>query len=120
MRVANPTARQGEDLASEYLKRRGYRVIDRNFRIRYGEIDIVAIEDRTLVFIEVKTRTTDEFGSPFEAITPWKLKQLIRSAQYYKLTHPSLPEQLRIDAIAVTIMPSGLPLVELRKNISGF
>lgn len=126
MKVVNPTAKKGEDIASEYLLRNGYKIIERNFRKRYGEIDVVALDpsagsgQEVLVFVEVKTRTSDQFGNPLEAITPWKLRSLVRSAQYYKLINPKLPEQLRIDAVAVTLVGDKLFHIELVKNITGF
>src|SRR5882724_1834526 len=93
----------GEDLAVSYLIKHGYQIIEQNFRIRGGEIDIVALEKDTLVFVEVKTRSSAEFGSPLEAITYWKLKSLIKTAQFYKLKHPKLPDAMRIDAVAILL-----------------
>lgn len=109
----------GEDLASKFLRDKGYILIERNFRSIYGEIDIVAQDGDVLVFIEVKTRTDNQFGSALEAITPWKIKKIIRTAQYYKIIHPQLPEQLRIDAVTIDFCQSGGPKVELYKNITG-
>lgn len=110
----------GEDIAVEYLKKQGFKIIDRNFRIRGGEIDIVAIDGETLAFIEVKTRSSSEFGTPLEAITPWKLRALIRSAEFYKIKHPRLPEAMRIDAVAVILdNQNNAVSIELVKNISG-
>lgn len=126
MKIANPTAKLGEDKACEYLKKLGFKIIDRNFRKGYGEIDIVAIdsskknEGEVLVFIEVKTRTSNQFGSPLEAITYWKLKSLIKTAQFYKMLHPKLPDGLRIDAISVILNENETQSIELMKNISGF
>lgn len=125
MKISNPTAILGENKACEYLKKLGFKILERNFRKGYGEIDIVAIEKtkkngKILVFIEVKTRTSNQFGSPLEAITYWKLKTLIKTAQYYKLTHPNLPESMRIDAIAVLLNGNEVKSIELIRNISGF
>lgn len=121
MRVVNPTALIGEEYASKFLIKKGYKIIERNFRERFGEIDIVAKEGDTLVFVEVKTRKSSQFGSPLEAITPWKLRSVIKTAQYYKLTHPSLPDRLRIDAVAIKLSDGGnVEDIELVKNISGF
>lgn len=126
MKIANPTALLGEDKACNYLQKKGYKIIERNFRKGYGEIDIVAIDPSTssgqiLVFVEVKTRTSDQFGSPLEAITFWKLKSLIKTAQYYKMTHPKLPDSLRIDAVSVILSEDNkVESIELAKNISGF
>ena len=120
MRLANPIASLGEDKACEYLRKNGYKIVERNFRKGYGEIDIVAIHENTLVFIEVKTRTSNSFGSPLEAINYWKLKSLIKTAQYYKMTHRNLPESLRIDAVSVILSGNDVKSIELTKNISGF
>lgn len=124
MKIVNPTAKLGEDKACEYLRKLGFKIIERNFRKGYGEIDIVAIEEtkdgRVLVFIEVKTRTSNQFGTPLEGITYWKLKTLIHTAQYYKLTHQNLPESLRIDTVAVILNGNEVKNIELIKNISGF
>lgn len=126
MRISNSTAKLGEDKACEYLKKIGFKIIERNFRKGYGEIDIIAIDSsekngkETLVFVEVKTRTSNQFGSPLEAITYWKLRTLVKMAQFYKLTHRNLPESLRIDAVSVILNGNEVQNIELTKNISGF
>lgn len=113
----------GEEYACRYLRQHNYHILERNFRTRYGEIDIIAI-DRSeatpiLSFIEVKTRVSAKFGSPLEAIGLYKLQALTRTAQYYQLTHPHLPKQLRIDALAITMTSEGkIASVNLVKNIS--
>ena len=117
----------GEDIASRYLLNRGFDVLCRNYRKKYGEIDIIGIDsssnqhEKVLAFIEVKTRKSNSFGSPLEAITPWKLKSLIKAAQFYKLIHPNLPDSMRVDAVAVTLgINNKVGNIELIKNISGF
>lgn len=117
MYIPNPTARLGEKLAGEFLEKHGYKIIERNFRKGYGEIDIVAIEADTLVFVEVKTKTSNTFGTPFEAITPFKIKALERTAMFYKKLHPELPEALRIDAVSVILSKGEDVKIELIKNI---
>lgn len=109
----------GERIAVEYLKKKGFKIIDRNFRIRGGEIDIIAIDGDVLSFIEVKTRRSNEFGTPLEAITPWKMRALIKSAEFYKMKHPNLPESMRIDAVGIVLDHAGKATsIELVKNIS--
>lgn len=109
----------GEDFAVSYLKRQGFRILTRNFRIRGGEIDIIAIDKDTLVFIEVKTRTSNQFGTPLEAISYFKLKSLVKTAQFYKLQHRNLPELMRIDAVSVEIDANNQLLnIELVKSIT--
>ncbi len=111
--------KRGEDIATDFLIKKGYRIVERNFRIKGGEIDIIATHRNILVFIEVKTRLTSEFGTPLEAITYWKLKALIKTSQYYKLTHKNLPDSLRIDAIGVDFSSSSVyPNIEHIENIT--
>jgi len=94
----------GEEIAEEYLRRHGYEILERNFRSRrWGEIDIVAIEDDVLVFVEVKARVGSKYGQPVEAVTPFKLRALKRAGQYYKMKHPNLPEALRIDVVGIML-----------------
>jgi putative endonuclease len=120
VKIVNPTAKLGEDKACEYLRKLGFKIIERNYRKTYGEIDIVAIEKNVLAFIEVKTRTSNQFGSPLEAITYFKLKSLIKTAEYYKMTHKNLPESLRIDAVSVILNGDRVESIDLMRNISGF
>lgn len=109
---------RGEDLASSYLEREGYQIIERNFHSRVGEIDIVALDQDTLVFVEVKTRWSKAFGHPAEAVTPSKIQSITKTANYYKLLHPDLPEEMRIDVVAVDFEEK-TPAIELIKNVSG-
>lgn len=114
----------GESLATQYLLKKGYKILQRNFKARYGEIDIVAIDssqkESVLVFIEVKTRSSSQFGTPLEAITSWKLRSVIKTAEFYKLTHRNLPESLRIDAVSVLVNTDGSSKIDHIENISGF
>ncbi len=118
MKNLNPTAALGERLAAKFLKDKDYKIIERNFRKGYGEIDIIAIKDKVLVFIEVKTRTTNLYGSPLEQISYFKLKTLIKTAQYYRALNPRLPESLRIDAISVILDENSAKSIEHIENIS--
>lgn len=111
------TGKLGEEIASSFLQKQGYKIIERNFQKKHGDIDIVALDGDTLVFVEVKTRKSKEFGGAAGAITPWKIKTLIRSAQLYKMLHPKLSEILRIDVVAIDYI-NGVPQVELIKNIT--
>lgn len=119
MRIANPIGVRGEHAACEFLRKKGYTIIERNYRKQYVEIDVIALHNNTLVFVEVKTRTSDAFGSPFEAIAPWKVKALVKLGQYYKLTHPKLPNSLRFDAIGVMMNGSRIETIEHLENITG-
>ena len=115
---------RGEQYAVEFLVSKGFQIIERNFRIRGGEIDIIAIEtdpydEKTLVFLEVKTRSSGDYGAPLEAIGYYKMRALIKATQFYKMKHPKLPDLMRIDAVSVLINDEGqLMDIELVKNIS--
>jgi putative endonuclease len=119
MKISNPIAIKGEELATKFLKEKGYKIIERNFRKGYGEIDIICVKDDILVFVEVKTRTSNTYGTPLEAITYSKIQTLTRTAQFYKLSKPKLPDEMRIDAISVLLDYSGnLSNIEHIENIS--
>lgn len=110
---------QGESLACEYLKKQGYKILERNYRIRGGEIDIVARDKDYLVFVEVKTRSSHEFGLPVDAMTPWKIKFLLKTAQFYllKINWGSKPYRLDFISIDFANNPEK-PEIELIKNIT--
>ena len=108
----------GEDLACQFLKNHGYKILERNFRIRGGEIDIIALDGKTLVYIEVKTRTSYRFGRPEESITLRKLKFLERAAKFYRVKRKNLirlPDLERIDFVGVDLSNSE-PVIKLIKN----
>ena len=107
----------GESLAVEYLTEQGYKIIDRNARTSYGEIDIVARQEDHIVFVEVKTRSSTNFGYPEEAITARKRVHLIEASQAYLQEHPELGGDWRIDVIAIQRMDSReAPLIEHFEN----
>ena len=110
----------GEDLACDFLMKHGYKILERNFRIRGGEIDIVAIDKDTLVYVEVKTRSSNYFGRPEESVTPRKIKFLERAAKFYRNNRKylKLPNLERIDVITVD-SSSAVPQVNLIRN-AGF
>ena len=103
------TGQKGELLAQDYLKKRGYRIIETNFRTRYGEIDIIAKQKDFLAFIEVRTKKSREFGIPEESITETKAERLKTVAYHYLETHKNLPSQWRIDFIAIELDEKGKP-----------
>ncbi|MEX2028816.1 MAG: YraN family protein [Candidatus Curtissbacteria bacterium] len=108
----------GEDLAAAFLKKQKYKIIDRNFRIRGGEIDIIALDGKTLVYIEVKTRTSHRFGTPAQSVTPAKISFLIRAAKFYRNSHQNLPEGERIDVVTVDFSNSTRPKIEHIPNVT--
>jgi putative endonuclease len=119
VKISSPVGKLGEDLAAKFLQKLGFKIIERNFRKGYGEIDIIAIDQGVLVFVEVKTSSSLFLDSPLEHINYYKLQTLTRGANYYKLLHPELPEQMRIDAVSVILEKNTKDSkIELIKNIS--
>jgi putative endonuclease len=92
---------EGEDLATKALKKKGYKIIEKNYRSKFGEIDIVAEEKGYLVFIEVKRRNTKSFGGSFDAIDRKKKEHMIRSAQYYLKSHKCFNRKSRFDVVCI-------------------
>lgn len=83
------TGKCGEDVAASYLKKMGYKIIERNYRNKIGEIDIIAKNKENLVFVEVKTRSSDKFGTPAEAVTYYKKQKIVNTAKYYLMKNPT-------------------------------
>lgn len=110
------TGNYGEALACKYLQKLGYKILERNFSIRGGEIDIIAKDKNTYVFVEVKTRYSNEYGQPFETITPWKIHYLIRACKFYVVKNKLFNSPLRIDAVSVDL--SDGEKIEIIKNIA--
>lgn len=107
---------QGETLACQYLTRQGYRIIVRNYRTKLGEIDIVAEERGTLVFVEVKTRRGHQCGHPFEAVTPAKCRQISKVALQYLAQTGREGQAARFDVVAISFSGEAAPVVELARN----
>lgn len=113
------TGNYGEEIACQYLKKNGYKILERNYRIRGGEIDIVAKDGETLVFIEVKTRYSYEYGPPAESMTPWKIKYLLKTARFYVQKINWDDREYRLDFVGVDFaINQNNPKIELIKNIT--
>ena len=107
----------GENLARTFLKKRGYRIRETNFRCREGEIDIIAQQGDYLVFVEVRAKSSLDFGTPEESITPSKKEKLIATALTYINTHQKLPALWRIDVVALELNDKGkAKRIELIEN----
>lgn len=107
----------GERLAEDYLVRRGCILVERNVRTQYGEIDLVmTMGVNLLIFVEVKTRTSVEFGNPEEAITAQKREHMRLSAEAYLLKHPVVNMDWRIDVVAVYRASSETPEIVWFEN----
>lgn len=131
-RLLNGIGRWGEEKAAQYMISRGYQIIDRNVRTPYGEIDIIAQMQQNRVtpgdqdawmtiFVEVKTRQTENFGYPEEAVTISKQKHLLASAEWFLMDHPEYDGDWRVDVIAIRILsdnPDNLRLLHLKDVIT--
>lgn len=119
--MASISTRTSGDLGERYaiwlLRKNGYRIIDRNFHSRFGEIDIVAIKDSVLVYVEVKTRWSRKYGLPEEAVTPRKLKRIIKTGDYYRSTHEGLPRKTRVDVIAITVAKNSVARAKIIRAV---
>jgi putative endonuclease len=110
----------GENLACEFLGKNSYSIIEKNYRCPGGEVDIVARQQDTLVFVEVRTKRSRRFGSPEESITPTKMEKLRTVAAYYWQSHNNLPESWRIDVVAIQLNSRGrASRIELIENAVG-
>lgn len=95
---------RGEDAAAAYLERVGFTIVDRNWRCKAGEIDIVALDGETLVLCEVKTRKTVAKGTPEDAVTPTKQRRIVRLAEAY-LQHAGIePVLVRFDVVSILVL----------------
>jgi putative endonuclease len=105
----------GEQRACDYLVRQGYKILDRNARTRSGELDIVASQDGTLVFVEVKTRTSQFAGHPLESITQSKMARIRRLAAAWCMVKQVPNTQVRFDAIAVLVLGGRVSIEHLKQ-----
>jgi putative endonuclease len=121
----NILGKRGEDLAAEYLQGIGYRIVDRNYRNHYGEIDIIArectrsvlgITSEALVFVEVKTRKNNLFSTPAEAVTQRKQLQISKVALEYLARNNLTEAAARFDVVAIFLPDRGSSQIELIKN----
>ncbi|MGO1660350.1 MAG: YraN family protein [Canibacter sp.] len=107
----------GEDLVAHALVQAGCSIVARNWRTRYGELDLVVRDGETVIAVEVKTRSGPKFGTPFEAITDKKVRRLRMLLGIWLHEHSSQCQQIRIDAIAVTLSQNAPPHIERMRGI---
>lgn len=108
---------RGETLATQYLERQGFVILERNARIGHKEVDIIARDGSEVVFVEVKTRTGDSHGSAAEAVTAHKLAHVVTALEAYLLRHPEV-SSARIDVVAITVTTVGKALLQHYRNVS--
>jgi len=107
----------GEKLAGDFLTKQGYEIIETNYRCKEGEVDIIAKDGQFLVFVEVRAKNSRSFGSPEESVTTTKKEHLKNVAARYRESHSNLPQQWRIDFVAVELDRAGRPRrIEVIKN----
>ncbi len=106
--------KKGEKIARLFLEKQGYKIIVVNFRTKSGEIDLIAKDGETLVFVEVKTRSSGQFGSPLDAMTFHKCRQISKVALEYLLKNGDVDQPARFDVVAVR--PGAAKEVELVTN----
>lgn len=97
----NITGRKYEVIACNYLKSKGYQILEQNYTCPIGEIDIICMDKDLIVFVEVKYRTSAKFGRPIEAITPHKLRKIFQTATFYLKSKRKLNANCRFDAIEI-------------------
>jgi putative endonuclease len=108
--------RQGEEAAVEFLQQSGYRILEKNFRNKIGEVDVIAIDKDTVCFIEVKSRRTSRSGSPWEAISPFKQRKIIQVALSYLKWKQWLSQKARFDVVGIWEEENSIPRIEILKN----
>ena len=112
------TGKIGEDIAVKYLQEKGYQIIERNFECRQGEIDIIAKDKEEIVFVEVKTRTNENYGKPKEAVDKTKKKHIYKSAEYYVCLKHLENQPIRIDVIEIYIKQEKYLLNHIKQAIT--
>lgn len=107
--------KEGERIAELYLQRKGYKLVERNYRCSGGELDLIVLDRRVVVFVEVKTRTGTKFGTPLEAVEFHKQQRMIRAAQFFLAEKNLQQRDARFDVVGVS-WPGREPVVEHIEN----
>lgn len=107
--------KEGERLAEDFLRNKGYKLVERNFRCPAGELDLIALDGRVIVFVEVKTRSGDRFGGPLEAVPPRKQRKMIESAQFFLSQKKLHHREARFDVVGIS-RAGARPVVEHVEN----
>lgn len=109
--------KNGETLAEAYLKLEGYKILEKNFNCLRGEIDIIAQDKSEIVFLEIKSRNSTEYGLPSEAVTEEKLKHIYKTAEYYLITKHLENKDVRIDVIEIYIEKNKCTINHLKQVV---
>lgn len=109
---------KGEDIAYHFLIKKGYRILERNYHTHWGELDLITLKNQTLIFFEIKTRTSFQKGQPYEAVNLRKLIPLKRAINYYLLTNKYSRYKLRLDVITIFLQPNtNIPHIKHYENV---
>lgn len=119
MYIKQEIGKLGEDIATDSLIEKGYIILDRNFECRQGEIDIIAKDKDEIVFIEVKTRTSNKYGTPSEAVNKIKQKHMLQSIKYYLCIKGLSERFIRIDVIEVYIRKNAFKVNHIKQAFEG-
>jgi len=111
--------KEGEDMAGRFLRDQGLKILKRNYRTRWGEVDIVARERDTIVFVEVKTRSKEAFGGPLSAVTREKQQRIRRMAEAYFIENGFQDVSARFDVVGIVKKNNGTPRIDWIKNAFG-
>lgn len=117
------TGKEGEKLAEQFLRKNGYKILRSNYRNALGEVDLIALDGKTIVFVEVKTNTSDEFGAPEDRVDQRKQKQIAKSALGFLKEIPARNLDYRFDVIGIQLYKDARPKIEHYKNafeVDGF
>jgi putative endonuclease len=115
------TGRHGEDLAQDYLQRRGYRIVQRNFRYRHYEIDIISESGDCLVFVEVKSRSNASFGEGYEHVSYTKQRNITRAAAaFLSRNKPGMWQEIRFDILSLSLNKENNQLIKIRHFKNAF
>lgn len=107
----------GEEKAAQYLEKHGYKILDRNYRCRFGEIDIIAKDRDYIVFIEVKTRRDISYGRPIESINQFKINRILKTLDFYLIQNRIHDSNIRVDAVEVYMKSSKNIIINHIENI---
>ena len=107
--------KEGERLAEQYLRKKGYKLVERNYRCPAGEVDLIVLDRRVIVFVEVKTRTGHEFGTPLEAVYPRKQRKMMQAAQFFLSQKKLHQRDARFDVVGIS-WPAHEPVIEHVEN----
>ena len=107
--------REGERIAERFLKKKGYKLVERNYRCAAGELDLIVLDRRVIVFVEVKTRTGSGYGTPLEAVELRKQQKMIHAAQFFLNAKKLSQREARFDVVGIS-WPGADPVVEHIEN----